>query len=177
MAYSTPRTWTASEVVTAAQLNQDVRDNVAFLANPPACRVYHNATQACADNAFTTLAFNSEQYDTAALHDTATNNSRITIPVAGIYLVTFYGTLELAAYNHAEANLRLNGASTIGVGDNMDNATTSFGKTVELATVYKFAAGDYIQIRVFQDNAANVARNLTVGPDGNAFTATWIGLG
>lgn len=27
MAYSTPRTWVAGEIVTAAQLNQDVRDN------------------------------------------------------------------------------------------------------------------------------------------------------
>lgn len=28
MAYSTPRTWTTSELVTAAMLNQDVRDNL-----------------------------------------------------------------------------------------------------------------------------------------------------
>jgi hypothetical protein len=28
MAFSTPRTWTASEVVTAAQLNQEIRDNL-----------------------------------------------------------------------------------------------------------------------------------------------------
>lgn len=32
MAYTTPRTWVTGEVVTAAQLNQDVRDNILFLA-------------------------------------------------------------------------------------------------------------------------------------------------
>ena len=29
MAYTTPRTWTAGETVTAAMMNSDVRDNVA----------------------------------------------------------------------------------------------------------------------------------------------------
>ena len=31
MAYVTPRTWVPGELVTAAQLNQDVRDNISYL--------------------------------------------------------------------------------------------------------------------------------------------------
>lgn len=40
MAYVTPRTWVASELVTAALLNQDVRDNVAYVHARAQCFVW-----------------------------------------------------------------------------------------------------------------------------------------
>lgn len=176
MPYTSLPTVGSGDTGTSAWANL-VDTNLDFLANPPACRVYHSATQSLADNAFTALVFNSEAYDTDGMHSTSVATGRITFNTAGLYLVTFHGTLDVGTYNHAEVNLRLNGATTIATGDNMDNATTTFGKTVGFSTVYKFAAAQYVELRIFQDNAANAARNLTAGPDGNGFTATWIGLG
>jgi hypothetical protein len=40
MAYVTPRTWVASQLVTAAELNQDVRDNVGYVYGRAQCFVW-----------------------------------------------------------------------------------------------------------------------------------------
>ena len=40
------------------------------------------------DNHFTALTFDTEDYDTADLHSTTTDTSRLTAPVAGIYRVS-----------------------------------------------------------------------------------------
>lgn len=39
MAWVTPRTWVTGELVTAAHLNQDIRDNIGFLAGSQGARV------------------------------------------------------------------------------------------------------------------------------------------
>lgn len=51
------------------------------------CRVFHNANQAIPHNTWTTLAFNTERYDTDAMHDTVVNNDRITIKTLGKYVL------------------------------------------------------------------------------------------
>lgn len=179
MAYATPRTWVAGDVLTAAQLNQDVRDNVGFLANPPACRVYHNSNQSVNDNTLTLVAFNSERYDTNAMHDPVTNNGRITINTAGLYIVTFNGRFPAAAdYEVADCHLRLNGSTYIANNSGGRSKAASADLLFGLTTVYKFAAADYIEIQVHQDNTANTARNLEAqGNYSPEFSATWIGLG
>jgi hypothetical protein len=160
-------------------LNQDLRDNPAFLANPPACRVYHNADQSFADAARATAAFNSERYDTAAMHDTVTNNSRITMPVAGLYLVTFNGHfIGSSDYNLVDCEIRLNGATTIAVSNSLQHNVITAAPRLVVAFVYKYAAGDYVEARPYQDNTSAAARNLqAVGNYSPEFSATWIGLG
>lgn len=180
MAYTAPRTWVEGEYPTAAQFNQDIRDNVSFLANPPACRVYHNANQSLANGAETTLAFNSERFDTANMHDTVTNNSRITIPTAGLYLLTFSAVWQVAAdYQWIYVYPRLNGGTQIGVGTSAAPFNSgSIRHHSLLTTVYKFAAGDYVEIRAAQANSAVAARTLDfIGNGSPEFSATWIGLG
>lgn len=46
-------------------------------------KAYHASAQSINNNTFTTLAFDSEEYDSASLHDTSTNNSRLTVPSGG----------------------------------------------------------------------------------------------
>jgi hypothetical protein len=174
VAYSAPRTWVAGEHPTAAQMNANVRDNVAFLANPPACRVYHNANQSIAATTETTLAFNSERFDTAALHDTVTNNGRITIPTAGLYVVSV--SVEWAAGTGAwqgYVNLRVDGATTI-ASDRRLFVTGGTGAHA-FATIYKFTAAQYVEVRVWQNSGTlNVVTAANYSPE---FAATWIGLG
>lgn len=179
MSYSTPRTWVAGEYPTAAEFNQDIRDNISFLANPPACRAYHNAAQSIPNNADTTVAFNSERFDTATMHDTVTNNSRITIPIAGLYLLTFTGEFVAAAdYQTHYAFFMLNGTTPIGVGTAGAVTTAGPGCLVGASAVYKFAAGNYVEVKVRQNNSAAAARNLnSSGNYSPEFTAVWLGLG
>lgn len=174
MAYTTPRTWVAGEYPTAAQLNANVRDNVSFLANPPACRVYHNANQTTTTAVHLSLALNSERYDTASMHSTVTNNSRITIPVAGLYLVT--GHLEWAAGNTTgvrQAELFLNGLTFIAM-----QSAAGVAQIIQMtvSTVYKFAAADYVELAAFQNSGVglNINSSANYSPE---LAATWIGLG
>lgn len=176
--YTAPTTRASGYLVTAANWNTDLVDNITFLANPPACRVYHNTTQSINDATETTVTFNSERYDTASMHDTATNPERITIGTAGLYIVTFCGMFPgLTTYSAAYCVVRLNGTTNIAI-DQRGITAFNVSHTVGVTTVYKFAANDYIEARVYQDNTASSAQNLL--STGNAFpefSATWIGLG
>lgn len=142
--------------------------------------MFHNANQSIANNTETTVAFNSERFDTASMHDTVTNNSRITIGTAGLYLVTFSGVWQAGAdYTYIYVYPRMNGTVQIGVG----TSTAPFNSASIrhhslLTTVYKFAAGDYVEIRAAQANSAAAARTLdSIGNGSPEFSATWIGLG
>lgn len=178
--YGTPRTWSAGERPTASQFNAEIRDWVSALANPPSCRVYHNTTQSLAHATETTLAFNSERYDTDTMHDTSTNNSRITFNTAGLYQVN--ACIEIANstdYTFFFAFIALNAGLTalVAAGSQMADAADLI-PILTMSTVYKFAAGDFIQVRAQQNNGASAARNLTANSNRSPeFSATWLGKG
>lgn len=149
------------------------------VTNPPACRVFHNTTQSIADNTVTTVLFNSERYDTDNMHNTVTNNSRITINTAGLYLLTFHGRVITAAdYLALFCDFNVNAGSFSCAEMRWHPNTTGDVHNYQLTTVYKFAAGDFIEARVYQDNTANASRTLestsAVTPE---FSAAWVGLG
>lgn len=174
MAYSTPITWTAGSYPTAAQFNANIRDNVSFLANPPACRVYHNAAQALTTAVEASLAFNSERFDTNTMHDTVTNNSRITFTTAGLYVVTLNVTFASNATGNRVTTIRLNGATYLAY--DIRAAVNGDTTNVAVTTIYKFAAADYVEARCFQNSGGNLNVNSTANSTPE-FAATWIGLG
>jgi hypothetical protein len=117
-------------------------------------RAYHNAAQSIASGGpGTVLALNSERYDTDGFHDTVTNSSRLTVPAGkdGKYRIT--GTVQFAANATGERRLEilLNGATVIG---RVSSAAVS-GTAPTVLTVtcdYGFVAGDYVELRAFQDS-------------------------
>lgn len=180
MGYTAPTTRATGYLVTAANWNTDLVDNITFLANPPACRVYHSVNQSITHGALTTLAFNSERYDTASLHDTVTNNSRITIPVAGIYTVTTHVVWQADTdYTRRIVDILLNGATLIArKDDESPGHVVALDEGWALTTAYKFAVNDYVEVRVFQQNTSVGANNvMTFANYSPEFAATWIGLG
>jgi hypothetical protein len=179
MAYSTPRTWVAGDVLTAAQLNQDVRDNVSFLANPPACRASHNAGQSVANATLTALALNIEIFDTDTMHDTVTNNSRVTFTTAGLYVIE--GGFEMpntGDYTVIAAMLRLNGATTIAANSMGTMATPNLNPVIGVSTIYKVTAAQYVELVAFHTNGPATARTV---PGNSVYSprlaATRIGIG
>jgi len=127
--------------------------------DPPTCRIYHNTTQSVNDATETVVVFNSERWDTDSMHSTSSNTSRITFTTAGLYLVGFHGVFQSGTdYIRAFVSVRLNGTTGIGRGS---NPTTAAGPQVSVSTLWKFAQGDYIEFRVFQDNTASAARTLS----------------
>lgn len=183
MAYTTPRTWVALEYPTAAQFNTHVRDNIAFLANPPSCRVYNSAAASIANNTATILGttgattafFNSERWDTDSMHSTVTNPGRITINTAGLYLVAAHMGFVPNASGYRQAYLRLNGSTIICV-ETIAASSSGAGTDLNPATIYKFAVNDYIEVVVHQTSggALNLGSSANYTPE---FGATWIGIG
>jgi hypothetical protein len=174
MPYTAPATVVTGTTI-ASTWGNAVKAATDYLANPPACRLWHNAAQATTSGARLALAFNSEEFDTDGMHDTATNNSRITINTAGIYVV--HGAVEWAASNTTgvrQLEIRGNGSdATIYAIQSVDPAAAARQATISL--IRKFAVGNYIQLTVFQSSGIGI--NIGTGSYTPFFAATWIGLG
>lgn len=180
MPYTTPTTISTSQLVTATLMNNEWVNNIAFLANPPSCRVFHNANQSLTNNTEATVAFNSERYDsTGTMHDNASNNSRITLPVAGVYVVTFAGVIEADNdYNYMYAYIRLNGSTILAITTLGALTDAGVSPSLNVTTTYKFAASDYVEVRIAQKNTSAGAHNLaSLANYSPEFGATWIGFG
>lgn len=144
---------------------------------PPACRVFHNADQAVASTSLVTLAFNSERFDTDTMHDTVTNNSRITFNTAGVYAVSVGIHWSGSSSGNYETIILLNGTTAIGY--HYVTVPTGAGagpRYVLCAPPYKFAAADYVQAQVRQDSGGSL--NVQVQGNWSAeFSAVWQGPG
>lgn len=164
MAYIDPNTILTpdpGDVLTAAWCDT-VRDDLEFLVDPPACSVYHNTTQSqTTGTALTALAANSENYDNDSMHSTVTNNSRITIQTAGRYEVGAVVSWAANATGNRALAFAKNG---VGVNDYLvdirtGTATNSTGISGSRTLV--LAAGDYVEVSVWQTSGGNLNATLT----------------
>lgn len=136
-----------------------------WAVNPPAARAFHNANQSINNTTATTLAFNSERFDTDTIHDTATNNSRLTCKTAGKYLVFAHVQWASGAGTYRQTNLFLNGATNIAI---VIGPPSSGNVTYQhVSTVYDLAVNDYVEIIVQQDSggALNVVASGNASPE------------
>lgn len=175
MPYVPPHTITVGETVTVATMNDEWGGNVTFLANPPACRVFHGGNTPIANGVWTAHPFNSELFDTNGMHSTVSNTDRITIQTAGLYLVS--GGVCFGANG---TGLRLCGISKNTVvspseGWHMTLASAAVGNHVHYTSVVKCAVADILRLLVFQNSGGSLD---TYTEDGQPqFSAVWIGLG
>jgi hypothetical protein len=145
-------------------------------ATIPSVRVRRTIDQSIADNTNTTIQFNSEAFDTAAMHDNTTNNTRLTAPIAGKYLVT--GNVTWAA-SVADRRLiefsKTSGITTTVVAQNAVHPVqiASIPTVQGLTTVIDMAAGDYVELAVFQKTGG--ALNVAASNEQPNFTLSWIG--
>lgn len=129
------------------------------------CRAQHSANQSINNDTWTTVAFDGEEWDTNAYHDLVTNNSRITIPPgkAGKYLIGFTGYFADNATGVRGCKLVWTGAPNPIAGGLFaanPTVTAAFGY-IHCATVFNFAAGEYIEVQVYQNSGG--ALNLGAG--------------
>lgn len=166
--------------LSAGGAGQLVRTNPSTLVSewftPPACRVYHSASQAIAPATGTVLAFNSERFDSAAMHDTATNNSRITAPISGVYALTATVQWNSNASASFQTSLMLNGTTLIALQIVTPAAGGALNHGQVVAAIYKLAAGEYVEVYVYQATAGSV-NVLSGGNYSPEFAAAWLGPG
>jgi len=122
----------------------------------PAARVYHSADQSVLHGICATLSFNSERFDTDNIHDTVTNNSRLTCKTAGKYLISV--SISFTANTTGDRYLRiwLNGNVVIAA---IAHRTLSelYNADMSIATIYELSVGDYVEVQVEQRSGTTLA--------------------
>lgn len=119
-------------------------------------RVYDGSTQSISNNSRTAVAFDTENYDTAEMHDPS-DNTKLTAKTAGKYLMTASigfsanATGEREAWINHSADGDIAGASRAGEGDRTNYLTVS--------TVYDMAADEYVVLQVYQNSGGSLNVN------------------
>jgi hypothetical protein len=94
----------------------------------------------------TIIGWSAENYDSNGLHDNFTNNSRITCQVAGKYILSAQIKMNTAISNSILIELLLNGTTVIAA--QAQAGILGVPPYLNLATVYNFNQGDYVQVRL-----------------------------
>jgi hypothetical protein len=139
-------------------------------ANQPAVRCYLAADQSVPNNTGSFIAWTAENYDNGGLHDTATNNGRITFQAAGIYRIEAFVLWAAGTTGQRIATLQLNGTTTLSsVQVPATGALSTLGQY--LATTVAVNVGDFVIVNVQHTQGA--ALNVVSGAGGSWMAATY----
>lgn len=143
------------------------------------CSLTNSANLSISHATFTIATFDTENYDTDGFHSTSSNTGRITIPAGkgGKYLLTASFTWAANATGVREVFFRKNGGAVNPADGALVCQQASIGGNVTgmaLSAPVDLAAGDYVEILVYQDSgvAVNILGGVGYSP---VFTATLLG--
>ena len=134
------------------------------------CRIRRTTNQLIANSTETAISFDVEDFDQGNMADLAAQPTRITIATAGIYLVG--GWNAWAANTAGDRAIRvIKNGEAVADGIVQQDSPAPNGAGVEptraLNTIFKFAAGDYIELVIVQSSGINL--NSLTRPYGPAF--------
>lgn len=118
-------------------------------------RVYHSANQSVANITVVKLAFDSERWDNNTIHDTSTNNTRLTCKTAGKYAIT--GNASFAPNVTGFRLLRILLNNTDVIGSMLMPAVGGTERTiVAVSSQWDLAVNDYIELQAYQDSGSSI---------------------
>lgn len=134
MAWTTPSTWVAGAILTAAQLNQQLRDNMDAIGAPAAVAITTTTAQTgIVVDTWTQLAFASAT--------TAQNTGGFTISSGGITVPTGYGGVYLATVS-VQWDADSTGVRGLGFSTTAALSTTLFSSSLATsANMRQFVSG------------------------------------
>lgn len=124
------------------------------------------ADQAAANySAGAAIAFDSEGYDTDAIHDTVTNNSRLTVP-SGVTKVKLSGSCYLSNVTGGSDCffwIQKNGVQAfLGAGNMVVDTSSTFPRMSISSAMLAVTAGDYFDLWLLcTDSSITVTKDLT----------------
>ena len=130
-------------------------------------KTQHSGNQTITTSTNTILNWDAEVYDTSGFHDDVTNNTRLTVPANGKYLIGCTLTWASNSTGDRVLALRKNGTDLL-VGD--ARPASSSNLSVQDVTIMEdLASGDYIEVRAFQSSGGDL-----VADTDEVFTWFWI---
>jgi len=135
-----------------------------YIIKERACRATTTETQSIPNETWTTINFPSEYFDTDALHDNSTNNSRMTCPADGTYLLTAHIEWADNGTGSRKARIMLNGETNI---CQVETPPVNNTAVHNPSTFYKCSADDYFEVQVYQSSggALNLLKNAQYACD------------
>lgn len=152
MAWTPPRTWQPGELVTAALLNEQLRDNLLALdmQRTMTARVYRASNQSIPQFTDTPISFTDARYDPQSLFSPS-NPTRLTAIVAGVYLMTGHARFTVSSESR-RLGIRLNGVTSLARQGRL-NTPSGAVVDVSVATLYALNAGDYIELVAYTNQS------------------------
>lgn len=143
----------------------------ASISGIPAARVFSDVSQPLPNGTAVTLNFDTESFDTASVHSTTVDPSRMTAPIAGIYRVSASVGFTIAA-GRARVDLVKNGTVTL---FNTQNPTTGDNTFLNATDLVQLAAGEFVEVRA-QQNSGAASSAFSCSPDGAcpSFSMEWV---
>jgi len=138
--------------------------------DPMSVKVYASASQALPQAVSTPLNFNLEEWDTDNFHDNAVNNSRLTVPLGGKYLVQGFVTLQADAMDFLDLTVRKNGVTVLHTRTERPDQAVTDPISAQIHAPIELSAGDYVELLVSHSNL--VAANTQIGEVGTWFALT-----
>ncbi len=158
MSWTSPRTWLAGEVVTAAIMNTYISDDFTYLYSTISgsyARVYNNAALPIPTGVPTQLTFNSERTDTAAYHSASSSDfHKLSVASTGTYRV---GTnIEFAANSvgYRTVVIRTNSSSIIAAGT--INTVNGVPAIININAEYTMTATGWFDVAVLQTSTSDL---------------------
>jgi hypothetical protein len=132
-------------------------------------RVYRNAAWTLATGGPVVVPFDTVDFDPAGMFSAG----RITVPVAGIYLVSAQVSSSFLAANATEIQAWVNGVALVsGAGTGNQSAYANIRSPIN--TLLRLAAGDYVQIGAFSNPSALAG---SPGPGNTYLNVSYLGSG
>ena len=137
--------------------------------DPMSVKVYANASQSLPAGASTPLNFNQEEWDTDNFHDNAVNNTRLTVPLGGKYLVEGFVTLQADSLDFLDLTVRKNGVTVLHT--RTERADLAVGTiSAQIHAPIELSATDYVELLVAHSKLSPV--NTVIGEIGTWFALT-----
>lgn len=149
----TPRTWVTAEMVTSAQMNQDVRDNTNALRNDaPGAHATRAANQAgIVSGVSTALVFDTEIYDNDGIW-TGANGNRFTPQTTGRYII---GACAEWSANPVSAWIAI--VDNGGTKHALSQVVGDYRVMAVVAEINFGALGAWIEVQVLQNSGGNLS--------------------
>lgn len=173
MSYETLAPVTAGQLVDDDYLNQ-LAENAEFIATACAARAYRGSVQSIPNNAWTALSLTSESFDTDAIHSTSSNQSRFTLPRAGLWVVSGVVSFDFNASGYRGAKFRINGTTDIAVDLEEPVAESGIDTPVDVECSLIFALNDYVELLGYQNSGG--ALDASAGADTTFAQVRYVGL-
>jgi hypothetical protein len=123
-----------------------------------ACQVHKGGgTQTITTGAGQNVTFDTEDFDTAAMHSTVSNTDRITIVTTGLYLLVAQGSFAANGTGNRLLTINKNAGATQLVAVN--NGTPLAGNSAALCavTLASLTAADYVVVNAAQTSGGDLA--------------------